>query len=193
MTERKLTDAEARALWREAERRLRLVDPAPPIEMARVDALLGVLGPRRHEESLRDWLQRGQQRAAERVARPSAEIIPFSPRRQRFVPVAEITRLAAASAGETLELPTRELETADGRFRLRVSREGDRVVLAVQALGFAADDFAGKLMGLAPAGAATPIAVVRLDDDGDGEVRLPDGDELRRALLKPVLGTIEDL
>jgi hypothetical protein len=190
MTERKLTDAEARALWREAERRLRLVEAAPPIEMARVDALLGVLGPRRHE----DWLQRGQQRAAERVARPSAEIIPFSPRRQRFVPVAEITRLAAASAGETLDLPARELETADGRFRLRVSREGDRVVLAVQALGFAADEFAGRTIGLAAAdGAPDPVAVLELDENGDGRVRLPDSPELRVALLKPLIGVIEDL
>lgn len=192
MTERKLSDAEALTLWREAERRLKLVDPAPPLEMAQVDALLDVLGPRRRDESLRDWLQRDQAPAATEE-RPSAEIIPFNPRRQRFIPAAEITRLAADTAGAKLELPTRELETADGRFRLKVSSEGDQVVIAVQSLGLAADEFAGKLMGLGTAGTAAPIAVIQLDEDGDGEVRLPDGDELRRALLKPVLGTIEDL
>lgn len=192
MTERKLSDAEALALWREAERRLRLVDPAPPLEMATVDALRDVLGPRRRDEALRDWLQRSQAPAAPQE-RPSAAIIPFSPRRQRFIPVAEITRLAADTAGAQLELPMRELETADGRFRLKVSREGDQVVIAVQTLGLAADQFAGKLIGLAAAEATAPIVVLQLDDDGDGEVRLPDSDELRRALLHPVLGTIEDL
>ena len=125
--------------------------------------------------------------------RRSAEIIPFNPRRQRFLPVAEITRLAADSAGARLELPARELETADGRFRLQVSSEGDQVVIAVQTLGLAADQFAGKLIGLAAAEAAEPLLVLQLDDDGDGEVRLPDSDDLRRALLNPVLGTIEDL
>ena len=191
MTERKLSDAEALTLWREAERRLRLVDPAPPLDMAKVDAVHGVLGPRRRDESLRDWLRRGQAPAPQE--RRSAEIIPFNPRRQRFLPVAEITRLAADSAGARLELPARELETADGRFRLKVSSEGDQVVIAVQTLGLAADQFAGKLIGLAAADAAEPLLVLQLDDDGDGEVRLPDSDDLRRALLNPVLGTIEDL
>lgn len=193
MTERKLSDAEALTLWREAERRLKLVDPAPPLEMAQVDALLDVLGPRRRDESLRDWLQRGQAPAATEE-RPSAEIIPFNPRRQRFIPAAEITRLAADTAGAKLELPTRELETADGRFRLKVSSEGDQVVIAVQSLGLAADEFAGRTIGLAPAnGAPEPVAVLELDADGDGRVRLPDGPELRAALLKPVIGVIEDL
>ena len=191
MTERKLSDAEALTLWREAERRLRLVDPAPPLDMAKVDAVHGVLGPRRRDESLRDWLRRGQAPAPQE--RRSAEIIPFNPRRQRFLPVAEITRLAADSAGARLELPARELETADGRFRLKVSSEGEQVVIAVQTLGLAADQFAGKLIGLAAAEAAEPLLVLQLDDDGDGEVRLPDSDDLRRALLNPVLGTIEDL
>jgi hypothetical protein len=192
MTQRKLTDAEALTLWREAERRLRLVDPAPPLETTQVDALLEVLGPRRPDESLRDWLRRSQAPAAPEQ-RPAAEVIPFSPRRQRFVPVAEITRLAADTAGARLELPARDLETADGRFRLKVSSEGNQVVIAVQTLGLAADQFAGKLIGLAAAEGAEPTVVLQLDQDGDGEVRLPDSDELRRALLNPVLGTIEDL
>jgi hypothetical protein len=190
MTQQKLSDAEASVLWGEAERRLRLVDRAPPLRMAEVDTLLSVLGPRGRDESLRDWLQRSQAPAP--VERPSAEIIPFNPRRHRFQPVAEITRLAADTAGADLALPSRELETADGRFRLQVTAAGDQVVIRVQTLGFAADEFAGRLLGLAAAG-ADPVAMIQLDDDGDGEVRLPDTEELRRALLQPVLGTVEDL
>jgi hypothetical protein len=193
MTERKLSEAEAFALWREAERRLRLVDVEPPVSMARVDALLGVLGARQEGESITDWLKRSR-KAPVAETRPSAEIIQFSARRQRFTPVAEITRLAADTSGPDLPLPSRELETADGRFRLKVAIEGDQVMIAVQALGLAADEFANRTLGIAGAGAdAEPVALLQLDEDGDGSVRLPDTPELRRALLKPVIGLVEDV
>ena len=197
MTDRKLSDAEARELWLRAEQRLRLLDTEPPVALGKVDALLEVLGPRRQGESLGDWLLRSQTPPTP-VERPSAEIIPFSPKfsakRQRFTPVAEIVRLAADSAGGEIALPSRELETGDGRFRLKVTGEGDQVVIEIQALGHAADEFAGRTIGLAPAnGAPDPVAVLELDEDGDGRVRLPDGPELRAALLRPVIGVIEDL
>jgi hypothetical protein len=197
MTNQKLSDSEAEELWRMAEQRLRLIDREPPVALGQVDALLQTLGPRRSEESLTDWLQRSRAPEAEAAPRPSAEIIPFSPKfspkRQRFTPVAEIVRLAADSGGE-IALPSRELETADGRFRLNVTSEGDQVVIEIQALGLAADEFAGKTIGLAPAaGGAEPVALLALDDDGDGRVRLPDDPALRLALLKPVIGLIEDV
>lgn len=197
MTDRKLSDAEALHLWRRAELRLRLLDTEPPIALDQVDALLQILGPRRQGESLGDWLLRAHTPQAA-VDRPSAEIIPFSPKfsakRQRFTPVAEIVRLAADSAGSEVALPSRELETADGRFRLKVTSADDQVLIEIQALGLAADEFAGRTIGLAPAaGASDPVAVLELDADGDGRVRLPDSPELRIALLKPVIGVIEDL
>jgi hypothetical protein len=192
MTDHKLSQAEALALWREAERRLRLVDREPPLTMAKVDGLRQLLGERRADESLADWLLRARNEARE--ARPSAQIIPFSPRRQRFVPVAEITRLAADSADGEIGLPVRELETEDGRFRLAITIEGDQLLIKLQALGHAADEFAGRAIGLASAEAgAEPVAVLQLDGDGDGQARLPDSPELRRALLRPMLGLVEDL
>jgi hypothetical protein len=194
MANDKLTDAEALNLWREAERRLRLVDIEPPLSMAQVDGLLQVLGPRQEGESLEAWLKRG--RSAEAAAPPqqSAQIIPFSPRRQRFVPVAEIVRLAADTAGPEVMLPAKDLESADGRFRLRVRLEGDQVVIGLQALGLASDDYAGRSVGIAgtEGGATLPVAVLELDADGDGHVRLPDTPALRLALLRPVIGLIED-
>jgi hypothetical protein len=198
MTTHKLSDSEAEELWRLAEQRLRLIDREPPVALSQVDALLQTLGPRRREESLGDWLQRSRAPQVEATPRPSAEIIPFSPKfspkRQRFTPVAEIVRLAADSGGGEIALPSRELETADGRFRLKVTSEGDQVVIEIQTLGFAADEFAGKTIGLAPAaGGAEPVALLALDDDGDGRVRLPDDPALRRALLKPVIGLVEDV
>lgn len=192
MPDQTLSDSEALVLWREAERRLRLVDVEPPLSMTTVDSLLDVLGPRRSNESLGDWLQRGHAPATT-IERPSAEIIPFNPRRQRFTPVAEIVRLAADTSGPEIPLPTRELETADGRFRLRVTLEGDHVLLTVQALGLASDDFAGRTIGLAAADTdQPPVALLQLDEDGDGTVRLPDTTALRQALLKPILGLVED-
>jgi hypothetical protein len=194
MTDRKLSDAEALALWRRAEQRLRLLDTEPPVKIDRVDALLRVVGPRRPGEALGDWLMRSQAPQTAASERPSAEIIPFNAKRQRFTPVAEIVRLAADSAGSEVALPSRELETADGRFRLKATSAGDQVLIEIQALGLAADEFAGRTIGLAPAnGAPDPVAVLELDEDGDGRVRLPDSPELRVALLKPVIGVIEDL
>jgi hypothetical protein len=198
MTDRKLSDAEALHLWRRAEQRLRLVDPEPPVALDQVEALLQVLGPRQRGESLGDWLLRSRAPRTSPAERPSAEIIPFSPKfsakRQRFTPVAEIVRLAADSAGSEVALPSRELETADGRFRLKVTSAGDQVLVEIQALGLAADEFAGRTIGLAPAdGAPDPVAVLELDADGDGRVRLPDSPELRVALLQPLIGVIEDL
>jgi hypothetical protein len=198
MTDRKLSDAEAFELWRRAEQRLRLVDTEPPVALAKVDALLQILGPRRQGEALGDWLERGRTRTAARSERPSAEIIPFSPRfnpkRQRFTAVAEIVRLAADSGELGIALPSRELETADGRFRLKVTSEGEELVIALQALGLAADEFAGRTLGLAPAGGTgEPIALVELDADGDGQVRLPDDAALRLVLLQPVIGLVEDV
>jgi hypothetical protein len=198
MTDRKLSDNEAEELWLMAERRLRLIDRDPPVALSQVDTLLQALGPRRREESLTDWLRRSQAPKVEAAPRPSAEIIPFSPRfnpnRQRFTAVAEIVRLAADSGGSEIALPSRELETADGRFRLKVTSEADQVVIEIQSLGLAADDFANKTIGIAPAsGGAEPVAILALDEDGDGRVRLPDDQELRLALLKPVIGLIEDV
>ena len=165
MANDKLTDAEAQSLWREAERRLRLVDVEPPLSMAQVDGLLQLLGPREHGESLEAWLKRARNAEAAAPQQQSAQIIPFSPRRQRFV-------------------------SQYGRVRL----EGDQVVVALQALGLASDEYAGRSVGVAggKGGAVLPVAVIELDADGDGEVRLPDTPALRRALLRPVIGLIED-
>jgi hypothetical protein len=47
-------------------------------------------------------------------------------------------------------------------------------------------------VGLASAG-REPIAVVTLDEDGDGEIRLLDTTDLRLLLLRPVIGTVQDI
>ena len=177
-------------LWREAARRLAETDPEPPLTAARVEALRAALGPRAPDQDLRAWLRRETSATGE-APRTGAVVIPFDARRQRFRPVERFMRLAADSATGRLELPERELESEGGRFRLRVRAEAGEVVLALQALGFASDEFANRMVGLA--GDEGPVAVVPLDGDGDGEVRLADTDVLRRALLRPVVGLIEEI
>jgi hypothetical protein len=188
MTDRKLSADEARILWREAARRLRAVDVEPPLTAARIDALGERLGPRRSGQDLRSWLR------GDGAAETAGNVIGFVQGRQRLRPVATFARLAADTAGSTLELPDRELETQDGQFRLRTGAADGAIVLELQALGFTADDFAGRtvaLVDLDDENAA--VAVLELDQDGDGSARFPDTTALRRALLRPVIALVEDL
>lgn len=185
---------DTRALWRKAEQRLRLADVDPPLDMAKVDALHARLGSRGRSESIRDWLDRGRtsEVPAEAPA-PAGQVVAFDSRRQRFTRVATVVRLAADSGGPGVPLPTRDLETEDGRFRFRVSLEGDQLAIGLQALGLASEEFAGRTLGLASADdARTPLVIIELDEDADGGTRLPDSDEIRRTLLWPVIGVIED-
>ncbi len=194
MSHRSLTDTEALALWRRAAHQLALVDVEPPVSMAEVDQLLQVLGSRQRDESIISWLKRGHTERPATASQGSAEIIQFNPRRQRFTPVAEFVRLAADTAGAEIPLPSRALETDDGRFRLEVVKAGDELVISIQALGHASDLFALKTLGLrADEPGQLPIALVQLDEDGDGTLRQADSPALRRALLRPVLGVIEDV
>ncbi len=81
-----------------------------------------------------------------------------------------------------------------------------QIQLTLEALGFAAEEFAGRRLGLAAAGAWSERAtdqIVRLNhdaviaewtlnEDGDGVCEIPDALETRQALLRPVIGLIED-
>jgi hypothetical protein len=123
------------------------------------------------------------------------------------MPLINIIRLAADS-DDTLPLPDPErpfLESDDGRFRLGVRARGTLVEITLEALGFAAEEFAHCRLGLAPTGAwyapeqtgavtlprADVVAVIDLNEDGDGQCLIEDSVSLRRALLSPVIGLIE--
>jgi hypothetical protein len=199
MTTKPLNDDERETLWKIAANRLRLVDTEPRIEPKTIDQLLDQLGSRGQDQSLGDWLRAGSEpgmTVQETSTAPStAEIIHFDPRRQRFNQIAEFTRLAADSAGGDIPLPAAPLETSDGRFRLEIGEADDQMIrVLIQALGDASDELAGRLIGLAAEGNyETLIGLVELDEDGDGTIRLHDDAATRQALLRPVLGTIDDV
>lgn len=199
MTTKPLNDDERETLWKVAAKRLKLVDTEPQIEPETIDQLLDQLGPRAHGQPVGDWLKNRAEPSVEATdtsaAAPSAEIIHFDPRRQRFNQIAEFTRLAADSAGGDIPLPSAPLETSDGRFRLEIGEADDQMIrVLIQALGDASDELAGRLIGLAAEGNyETLIGLVELDEDGDGTIRLHDDARTRQALLRPVLGTIDDV
>lgn len=188
MADRTPGEDEARILWREAARRLRAVDVEPPLTAARIDALGERLGPRRPGQDLASWLK------GEAGAESAGNVVAFDPGRHRLRPVATFTRLAADTAGSALALPEGELETEDGQFRLRAAADDGTIVLELQALGFTADDFANRTVALvALDDEDVAVAVLELDEDGDGSAGFPDTTALRRALLRPVIALVEDV
>ncbi|MGI9435401.1 MAG: hypothetical protein ACR2Q4_11325 [Geminicoccaceae bacterium] len=187
----KLNDRDLDRLWHKAHQRLELVDAEPPVSMAEIDQLLTRLGRRAANQSIEDWLKTAAVQSRSIADPVAAVVVPFDSIRHRFTPVVEFIRLAADDGGSAIPLPTGALEDDLGKFRLQVSKAGDDLVVKVTALGHASDDYANCKVGLAAPG-SEPVAVLDLDDDGDGEVILPDNDELRRLLLNPVIGLVEE-
>ncbi|MEM7042221.1 MAG: hypothetical protein AAF543_05370 [Pseudomonadota bacterium] len=194
MTTKPLNDDERETLWKLAAHRLTLVDAERPVTAETVDQLLQQLGPRGDDQPIGEWLEGGAEKRTVDQSH-TAEVIRFDPRRQRFNQIAEFTRLAADSAAGEIPLPSAPLETSDGRFRLDIKEADDQMIrVLIQALGDASEELAGRLIGLAAEGNyETLIGLVELDDDGDGMIRLHDDDATRKALLRPVLGTIDDV
>jgi hypothetical protein len=141
--------------------------------------------------------------------------VPASPPRRsegrviyvNFRPLITIERLAA-DGGEVAPLPDpdRPLESVDGRFRLWIRPADDEIEIILEALGFASDVFAHRRLGLASAEAcptqdsdqALPlhadvvIAQFVLDGDGEAACRIPNSLAMRQALLRPVIGLIDE-
>lgn len=183
-TRRPLSDDERDTLWKRASQCLALVDVEPPVSMNDVDAFLQVVGRRRPGQAFEAWLTAPLQ--------PSAEIVSLDHYHRHFKPVAEFVRLAADSGGLEVPLPTHPLETDDGRFRLDVIQQNGELKIDIQALGLASSDWANRTMALAGLGEDEPVlAVFELDHDGDASISLPDRSDMRRALLRPILGQID--
>jgi hypothetical protein len=193
MTQKKRDDLDEQAFWTEAQRRLNLVNIEPPVTLEQAERLLAALPPRGKGESLGEWLRR--LRAAS--FRSACTVIPFQAKpRWHFTPLAQIRRLAAASSGGTeipLPDPGRALETDDGRFRLTLSAEAGKIHLTLETLGLAVESLAQQRVGIAgPGGEDELIAIIELDEDGDGHCELEDRPEIRQALLHPIIGLIHD-
>lgn len=187
---KKLTTEEEVALWLHARQRLMLIQLKPRVSSDLVARVRAQLPPRQENETIGDLIRR-----ASSNTQSTAEVKAFKPKPiKQFEPLAEFVRFAADTHEAEMPLPDAEsaLESVDGRFRLRITAIGDRIDIFIQALGFTADEFAHRTIGLAnPSDENNPIAVITLDHDGDGNCQVKDTPDLRRALLRPVIVLIE--
>ncbi len=191
MTNKKLNNDEQVALWQLARQRVELKRIKPAISSELVGRLRAQLPIQKKDESLGDLIRRA---SSSNIQSP-VEIKPFKPRSARqYKPLTEFIRLAADSDDTALSLPDPEtvLESADGQFRLRVTLINNRIEILIQALGFAADQYANCCIGLTEPGDENQIvAEITLDQDGDGSCQVEDTKRLRRALLKPFIVLVE--
>jgi hypothetical protein len=148
-----------------------------------VDRILAALPPRQPEETLSHWLKQAE------LSKRSV-VVPFA--RPRFTPLVTIERLAASSKHEAFPLPEAPMISPDEAFRLTVVKIGEELELRVEALGFDAFQYAGCYIGVSSnSDLSGLIAVVLLDGEGNGSVRIDDTPEIRKSLAKPVLGLLE--
>jgi len=187
-----LSNHEVRILWQRAQERLELVDTERPVSFSEVDNLLKSVGRRPANQTVVDWIKSAAAKSSKVIDLVSAVVVPFDSLKHRFTPVVEFVRLAADDVGREVPLPGKALEDEQGRFRLQVVKEKNELVIKITALGNASDDYAGMRVGLATSG-REPIAIVNLDEDGDGEIRLADTTDLRLLLLRPVIGIVQDI
>ncbi|MCP4406514.1 MAG: hypothetical protein GY807_01895 [Gammaproteobacteria bacterium] len=193
MTKIEMSRLEELAIWHELERLLTIMSVDKPMSKDEVRRLLAQLPPRIDKETVGDRIRRMSQNSESRAV--------------AFMPLADIDRMAADSSQEEIPLPDpgRALESNDGRFRLSITSKENKIHILIEALGFAADDFANKRIGLVGKGDWYPgsggavrlsrddlVAIIKLDQDGDGEGLIDDRKELRQALLHPVIGVVED-
>lgn len=194
MGDKKLCKEEEAMLWEQAGRRLSAVASKPQVTSRLVDRLFGQLPNKRDNETIGDLIRRAS--AESHVSQPGSNIRTLSPRSsKRFKPLSEFVRLAADTSGPGIPLPDPDcdLESPDGRFRLKISADRGKIHITVQALGFAADEFANHCIGLAgPQGNDGPIVIFQLDQDGDGSCAIIDSDSARQALLRPAIWLMED-
>lgn len=200
--------------WQEAY--LRLLDRASEIQVddAQVDDFLAAMPPRLEDESYQDWLERGQkagmpQRLTDEAYEDWLErgkrltnVIPF--RKLRFTYLTEIQRYAADTRETEDELPKIALTTVNQQFRLKVTPlpgKQEKLKLTVEALGLASTRYARKVIGIAGEigkdhlGEDSKdhlIALIRLNEDGDGEVTLDNTAIVRQALLRPIIGLADE-
>ncbi len=186
MSDEKLTDQEEIVLWRRARDFLMEKKLKSTVSSRLVGRLRAQLPAKEKDETIGELIRRSSARAS-----GSGEVVAFKPKPKRlFKPLTEFVRLAADTSDAEIPLPGPEspLESADGRFRLSITVENQSIDIFIQALGFAADEFANCRIGLAnPNDDNEPIAVVTLDSDGDGRCQMDDTPGARRALLRPVI------
>lgn len=169
-------------LWREVFDRLHVVENETKVSEQQVDALLNLLPRRLPKETLMQWFIRGQGLINE-VYLPQVD----------FHSLTEFNNLAASSSLPIDELLQKPRITNDKQFRLSVLDQSElQLTLKLEALGRASFKYANCLMGIAAqADKDDLIAVLKLDEDGEGSVTVGNNKSIQYALLEPIIALIE--
>ncbi len=170
-------------LWKEAYKRLMLVDAEPPISEQTVDLILTELPQRLTNENYSEWLLRGKK---------LAKVIAFP--RLKFNYLTDVQRLAADTRKTQDALPEKPLLSSNKQFRITVKElPGNKVKLTLEALGLASSKYAFQLIGVSAENNKNDlITILQLDADGEGvDDALQNTQALREALLRPVISLIK--
>jgi len=154
------------ARWQILWHRLQAMRAEPPPTREEAEQIYASLPKRRPGESTVDW-----------IGRITAQ----------WKVLAEFEQWAAKGEVEfTRPLPEIPISSRDGLFNLIVEQDGPELVLRVEALNTAASDYAGCLVALAdqPDGSGW-LQPLQLDQYGDGEIRIEDGEDIRLILEHP--------
>lgn len=163
--------------WQAAHKRLQALDWNLPFFEKEVDESYAKLSPRKENENEIEWLLRVLP-----VARP-----------YKFSPFTEIIRRVADSSLEEYPLPDDGfLFTEDESLQITINQQNNNVLIKVESLGEYVDKLANCNLGIAyKKNPKTMIAIIKLNDMGDGDVVVEDCIEVRRALSSPLIGLVE--
>ncbi len=178
-------------LWKHAQARLLFNTQSPPASSELAAKLQAAL-PADDEMSLAERIRQSAQPSPS-----SAEIKSFpSVKQKKFTPIAEFIRLAAYSGEDPLLASEGALilESLDGQFRITVAMLNKTdIEITVEALGFAADQFAHTEIGLLSSDPIEQIiATTVLNEDGDGTMYCSYTPLTANALLTPHLVLIDN-
>jgi hypothetical protein len=195
MNDINLSNKEETVLWNETARRLLMLKSSATIPTEWVDRLHRQLPPKQVNETFAELIRRASVESQAKYSNKTVTSI-GEPRDKTFLPLSEFVRLAADSSSEhevSLPDPNYDLESEDGRFRLKIKMIKQRIQINIQALGFASDEFSGCTVAIAnPANKVMPVAIIQLDLEGDGSCVVEDSDDIRVALLKPTLLLVKE-
>ncbi len=169
--------------WKEAYKRLMLVDAEPPISEQTVDSFLAGLPKRLTDENYSDWLTRGK-KLAKVIAFPTL----------KFTYLTDVQRLAADTRKTKNALPEKPLLSSNKQFRITIEEMPEnKVKLTLEALGLASSKYANQLIGISAENNKDDlITILQLDEDGEAvDDSLENTPILRQALLRPVISLIK--
>jgi hypothetical protein len=209
-----------KSVWEHALSRFQLIDWENPVTESEVNDFKESLPKRKQNETIEVWLKRlfnsieqyKQETITQCIQRlfislkASSELSAqdistclthwMQDLKVDFNPVTEIVRHAASSITvEEYPLPDNDipLTTEDASFQFLIKKDENSIFIEAQALGFAIESYANKLISLSdPESPKEVLAVIALSDWGKGECVVKNDLIFRKMLVNPTIGCLSD-